>query len=109
MGERPRPDHRAENAPSRHASGITCCIAAGLIHAWRWFNADRKQASQLVDRPDRPPGRPRHPEPDRMPLSPPAPREMLHRRAIDIRGWRRDDGLYDIEAHLLDTKAYPFE
>jgi hypothetical protein len=44
-----------------------------------------------------------------MPLSPPAPREMLHRRAIDIRGWRRDDGLYDIEAHLLDTKAYPFE
>jgi len=44
-----------------------------------------------------------------MPLSPPAPREMLHRRAIDIRGWRRDDGLYDIEAYLEDTKAYPFE
>ena len=44
-----------------------------------------------------------------MPLSPPAPREMLHRREIDIRGWRRDDGLYDIEAYLLDTKAYPFE
>jgi hypothetical protein len=44
-----------------------------------------------------------------MPLSPPAPRELLHRRAIDIRGWRRADGLYDIEAHLQDTKAYPFE
>ena len=44
-----------------------------------------------------------------MPLSPPAPREMLHRREIDIRGWRREDGLYDIEAWLLDTKAYPFE
>jgi hypothetical protein len=44
-----------------------------------------------------------------MPLSPPAPREMLHRRAIDIRGWKRADGLYDIEAHLEDTKAYPFE
>ncbi|MBK1660530.1 DUF2889 domain-containing protein [Paracraurococcus ruber] len=44
-----------------------------------------------------------------MPLSDPAPREMLHRRAIDIRGWKRADGLYDIEAHLEDTKAYPFE
>ena len=44
-----------------------------------------------------------------MPLSPPAPREMLHRRAIDIRGWRREDGLFDIEAYLEDTKAYPFE
>src|SRR3954469_18242502 len=53
--------------------------------------------------------RPSHPEPARMPLSPPAPREMLHRRAIDIRGWKRADGLYDIEAYLEDTKAYPFE
>jgi hypothetical protein len=44
-----------------------------------------------------------------MPLSPPAAREMLHRRAIDIRGFRRADGLYDIEAHLQDTKAHPFE
>ncbi len=44
-----------------------------------------------------------------MPLSPPAPREMLHRRAIDIRGWRREDGLYDIEGHLEDTKAKAFE
>ena len=44
-----------------------------------------------------------------MPLSPPAAREMLHRREIDIRGFRREDGLYDIEAHLLDTKAHPFE
>lgn len=44
-----------------------------------------------------------------MPLSPPVPREPLHRREIDIRGWQREDGLYDIEAHLQDTKAYPFE
>src|SRR3954447_6868348 len=44
-----------------------------------------------------------------MPLSAPAPREMLHRRTIDIRGWRREDGLYDIEAYLEDTKAHPFE
>ena len=43
-----------------------------------------------------------------MPLSAPAEREMLHRRAIDIRGYRRTDGLYDIEAHLQDTKSYAF-
>lgn len=43
-----------------------------------------------------------------MPLSPPAPREALHRRAIDITGYRREDGLYDIEAHLVDTKTYAF-
>jgi hypothetical protein len=43
-----------------------------------------------------------------MPLSSPAPREPLHRRAIDIRGYRREDGLYDVEAHLVDTKSYPF-
>jgi hypothetical protein len=23
--------------------------------------------------------------------------------------WQRDDGLFDIEAHLVDTKSYPFE
>lgn len=44
-----------------------------------------------------------------MPLSPAAPREMLHRREIDIRGWRREDGLYDIEATLKDSKAQAFE
>ena len=44
-----------------------------------------------------------------MPLSPPAPRDLLHLRDIALRGWRREDGLYDIEAHLQDTKTYPFE
>lgn len=44
-----------------------------------------------------------------MPLSPPAARQPLHRRAIDMRGYQRDDGLFDIEAHLVDTKTYPFE
>ena len=29
-------------------------------------------------------------------------------RDIQLRGWQRADGLYDIEAHLLDTKATPF-
>ena len=41
-----------------------------------------------------------------MPLSQPAAREPLHRRQIDITGYIRDDGLWDIEGHLLDTKAY---
>ena len=39
-----------------------------------------------------------------MPLSPPAEREALHVRQIECRGYRRLDGLWDIEAHLVDTK-----
>lgn len=41
-----------------------------------------------------------------MPLSPAAPREPLHHRALDLRGFRRADGLFDIEARLTDTKGY---
>ena len=41
-----------------------------------------------------------------MPLSPPHAREAIHTRAIEINGYRRGDGLYDIEAHLTDTKTY---
>ena len=41
-----------------------------------------------------------------MPLSPPPEREPLHSRDIVLRGYRRADGLYDIEAHLTDTKTY---
>jgi hypothetical protein len=41
-----------------------------------------------------------------MPLSPPPERELLHSRDIVLRGYRRADGLYDIEAHLTDTKTY---
>lgn len=44
-----------------------------------------------------------------MPLSPPAARAPMHRRAITIEGYRRTDGLFDIEAHLLDTKAEAFD
>ena len=44
-----------------------------------------------------------------MPLSEPAPREALHNRDITLRGYRREDGLFDIEAHLVDTKTYAFE
>ncbi len=44
-----------------------------------------------------------------MPLSEPAPREAYHHRSVNYRGYRRDDGLWDIEAHLTDTKAYSFD
>src|SRR6185312_9550096 len=40
-----------------------------------------------------------------MPLSPPAPRKLIHTRAIECKGYEREDGLWDIEAHLVDTKS----
>jgi hypothetical protein len=43
-----------------------------------------------------------------MPLSPPVERTPIHRRLIDINGYQRADGLFDIEASLVDTKSYPF-
>jgi len=42
-------------------------------------------------------------------LEPKAAREPLHRRSIQIQGYKRADGLYDIEGHLLDTKPYDFK
>ncbi len=45
-----------------------------------------------------------------MPLSPSqTPRDRLHTRRIELNGYRRADGLFDVEAHLTDTKAYGFE
>lgn len=44
-----------------------------------------------------------------MPLSQPVPRKHLHTRAIDYRGYQRDDGLWDIEAHMTDVKTYAFK
>jgi Protein of unknown function (DUF2889) len=41
-----------------------------------------------------------------MPLSAPAAREKQHTRSIEIAGYRREDGLYDIEAHLTDVKSF---
>ncbi len=43
-----------------------------------------------------------------MPLSAPAEREPIHRRVVECRGYRRKDGLWDIEGHITDTKAYSF-
>ena len=42
-----------------------------------------------------------------MPLSSSAPRTLMHNRAIECRGYQREDGLWDIEGHLVDTKTYP--
>lgn len=43
-----------------------------------------------------------------MPLSAPVPRQLLHRRIVQCTGYRREDGLWDIEGQLVDTKAYSF-
>ena len=44
-----------------------------------------------------------------MPLSQPAPRERIHDRHVHCAGFHREDGLWDIEGHLVDTKTYPFD
>ncbi|MEO7402073.1 MAG: DUF2889 domain-containing protein, partial [Burkholderiales bacterium] len=44
-----------------------------------------------------------------MPLPPSPDREALHLRKIDLRGYRRSDGLYDIEARMTDTKTHAFK
>jgi hypothetical protein len=33
----------------------------------------------------------------------------LHHRNISARGYKRDDGLFEVEGHLVDTKAYSFK
>ena len=43
-----------------------------------------------------------------MPLSPPATRKPIHKRQIECHGFLRDDGLWDIEGRLTDTKSYDF-
>jgi len=43
-----------------------------------------------------------------MTLSSPVARKPIHHRRIDCRGYRRDDGFWDIEGHLTDVKSYPF-
>lgn len=41
-------------------------------------------------------------------LPPAQPRKLAHTRQVTYHGYRRDDGLWDIEAHLRDTKPEPF-
>lgn len=45
-----------------------------------------------------------------MPLSTPSvSRRHYHTRRIESFGYHRDDGLWDIEAHMTDTKTYGFD
>ena len=44
-----------------------------------------------------------------MSLTPAAPRRHMHTRTIRCEGYRRDDGLWDIEARIVDTKTYAYE
>jgi len=44
-----------------------------------------------------------------MSLSPAAPRRHLHTRTIACEGYERSDGLFDIEARIVDTKTYAVE
>ncbi len=41
-----------------------------------------------------------------MPLPTPVPRKPIHTRTIECKGYEREDGLWDIEANLVDTKTY---
>lgn len=43
-----------------------------------------------------------------MPLSPPAKREPIHTRRIECHGYRRADGMWDLEGQLFDGKSYSF-
>ena len=41
-----------------------------------------------------------------MPLPPPAARRHVHTRRVQCEGFLREDGLWDIEAGIEDTKTY---
>ena len=42
-------------------------------------------------------------------LDAPAPRTHVHTRSVEYRGFLREDGLWDIEAELTDTKTYSLQ
>ena len=44
-----------------------------------------------------------------MPLPKPVAREELHNRTIEMKGYRREDGLFDMEGRITDIKAHPFQ
>jgi hypothetical protein len=45
-----------------------------------------------------------------MALPPPSvARQPVHRRAIEVEAFERDDGLFDLEARLTDTRARPID
>ena len=44
-----------------------------------------------------------------MPISEAAPRNKMHHRSIILQGYEREDGLFDVDCELIDTKTYDFE
>lgn len=44
-----------------------------------------------------------------MPLTKATPRKLMHTREIRCQGFERDDGLWDIEGRIVDTKTYAFK
>jgi hypothetical protein len=44
-----------------------------------------------------------------MSLPAPAPRAPKHTRTITLQGFERDDGLWDIEGHIVDVKPFGFD
>ena len=44
-----------------------------------------------------------------MPLPHPSPRKTSHTRALTLQGYERDDGLWDIEGHIVDSKPPAFK
>ena len=42
-------------------------------------------------------------------LSKPAKRDLKHNRTIKGKGYKREDGLWDIEVFLIDSKTYSFK
>ena len=44
-----------------------------------------------------------------MPLTAAAKRKLAHTRVVTCHGYQRDDGLWDIEGRIVDTKPYRFE
>jgi hypothetical protein len=43
-----------------------------------------------------------------MPLPDATPRRQIHRRTIEMEAFAREDGLFDVEARLVDRKPFPF-
>lgn len=44
-----------------------------------------------------------------MPLTQTAARKLAHTRVVTCHGYERDDGLWDIEGRIVDTKPYRFQ
>ena len=43
-----------------------------------------------------------------MTISKPVPRDLIHTRTIQCAGYKRKDGLWDIDGFMTDTKTYTF-